>query len=155
MHNYRKVTSSRLFWLVAHTRIFRLFMKREINAYVLWPLAKRVQNWILDRSTARNFTVYKCLAMEAICQKARLSTQCSPINVTCGLYFNHHWFWRVLFKNRDILALLPQKTSKLVKNNWGLYISGLYSRVGSLFNLRGYGIAGVHSCRIIIRGVIV
>ena len=40
-------------------RIFRLFMKGKFDAYVLWPLAKRVQNWIVDRSTARGFTVFK------------------------------------------------------------------------------------------------
>ena len=33
-------------WLVAHQRIFRLFMKRKFVAYVLWPLDKRIQNWI-------------------------------------------------------------------------------------------------------------
>ena len=53
----RKVASSRLSRLVAHTRIFRLFMKGKIDAYVLWPLAIRIQNWIVDRSTARNFKV--------------------------------------------------------------------------------------------------
>ena len=34
-------------------------MKGKFDAYVLWPLAKKFQNWIVDRSTARNFTVYK------------------------------------------------------------------------------------------------
>ena len=33
-------------WLVTHQRICRLFMKRKFNAYVLWPLDKRIQNWI-------------------------------------------------------------------------------------------------------------
>ena len=55
---YRKVASSRLSRLVAHLRIFRLLMKGKFDAYVLWPLAKWVQNWIVDRSTARDFTVY-------------------------------------------------------------------------------------------------
>ena len=54
---YRKVTSSRLSWLAAHSRIFKLFMTGKFDAYVLWPLAKRVQSWIVDRSTARDFTV--------------------------------------------------------------------------------------------------
>ena len=54
---YRKVSSSRLSWLVAHLRIFRLFMKGKFDVYVLWPLAKRVQNWIVDRFTARDFTL--------------------------------------------------------------------------------------------------
>jgi len=57
-NHYSKVVSSRLSQLVAHLRIFRLFMKGKFDAYVLWPLAKRVQNWIVDRSTARDFTVY-------------------------------------------------------------------------------------------------
>ena len=38
---YRKVASSRLFQLVAHSRIFRLSMKGKLDAYVLWPLAKK------------------------------------------------------------------------------------------------------------------
>ena len=46
---YCKVASSRLSWLVAHSRIFRLFMKGKFDAYVLWPLAKSVQYWIVDR----------------------------------------------------------------------------------------------------------
>ena len=32
-------------------------MKGKFDAYVLWPLAQRVQNWIVDQSTARDFTV--------------------------------------------------------------------------------------------------
>ena len=41
---YRKVASSRLSRLVAHLRIFRLFMKGKFDAYVLRPLAKGNQN---------------------------------------------------------------------------------------------------------------
>ena len=55
---YRKVTSSSVSWLVAHQSIFRMFMKGKFDAYVLWPLAKRVQNWIVDWSTAHDFTVH-------------------------------------------------------------------------------------------------
>ena len=32
-------------------------MKVEFDAYVMWPLAKKSQNWIVDQSTARDFTV--------------------------------------------------------------------------------------------------
>ena len=32
---YRKVASNRLSWIVAHSRIFRLFMKGKFDAYVL------------------------------------------------------------------------------------------------------------------------
>ena len=31
--------------------------ERKFDAYVLWSLAQRLQNWIVDRSTARDFTV--------------------------------------------------------------------------------------------------
>ena len=54
---YFKVASSRLFRLVAHLRILRLFMKGKFDGYVLWPLVKRFQNWIVDQSTAPDFTV--------------------------------------------------------------------------------------------------
>ena len=33
-------------------------MKGKVDAYVLWPLTKSFQNWIVDRSTAGDFTVY-------------------------------------------------------------------------------------------------
>jgi hypothetical protein len=34
-------------------------MKGKFDAYVLWPFAKMFQNWIVDRSTARNFTIFE------------------------------------------------------------------------------------------------
>ena len=34
-------------------------MKGKFDAYVLWPLAQKFQNWMVDRSTARDFTVYE------------------------------------------------------------------------------------------------
>ena len=58
-YTYCKVASSRLSRLVAHLRIFRLLMKKKFDAYILWPLAKRIQNWIVDRSTTHNFMVSK------------------------------------------------------------------------------------------------
>ena len=54
---YRKVKSSRLSRLVAHFHIFRLLMKGNFDAYVLWHLDKMVQNWIVDRYTSRDFKV--------------------------------------------------------------------------------------------------
>ena len=54
---YRKVARSSMSQLVAHFQIFRRLMKWKFDAYVLWPLAKKFQNWIVDRSTARDFTV--------------------------------------------------------------------------------------------------
>ena len=32
-------------------------MKGKFYAYVLWPLAQKFQNWIVDRSSAHNFTI--------------------------------------------------------------------------------------------------
>ena len=43
--------------LVAHSRIFRLFIKGKFKAYLLWPLAKRVQSWIVDLFTSCDFMV--------------------------------------------------------------------------------------------------
>ena len=50
--NYPEVASSRLYWSVVNPRIFRMLMKGNFDAYVLWPLDKMVQNWRVDRSTA-------------------------------------------------------------------------------------------------------
>ena len=58
-NTYRKVANSSLSRLVAHFQIFRRFMKGKFDAYVLWPLAKKFQTWIVDRSTARDFMVCK------------------------------------------------------------------------------------------------
>ena len=46
-----------MFRLVVYFQIFRRLMKGKFDAYALWPLAKKFQNWIVDRSTARDFTV--------------------------------------------------------------------------------------------------
>ena len=54
-----------VFRLVAHLRIFTLFMRGKFDAYLLWPLAKRVQNWIADWSIASNFTVF-CLQLQFV-----------------------------------------------------------------------------------------
>ena len=42
---------------VTYPRIFRLFIKEKFVIYVLWPLAKMIQNWIVAWSTSRNFTI--------------------------------------------------------------------------------------------------
>ena len=54
---YRKVASSSMSRLVARFQIFRRLMKGKFDVYVVWPLTKKFQNWIVDQSTARNFTV--------------------------------------------------------------------------------------------------
>ena len=56
-NRYRKVTSSGMPKLVAHPSILRTFMKGKFDFYVLLPLAKSFQNWIIDQSTDQDFTV--------------------------------------------------------------------------------------------------
>ena len=53
----RKVANSSLSRLVACFQIFRRIMKGKFDTCVLWPMAKKFQNWIVDRSTACDFTV--------------------------------------------------------------------------------------------------
>ena len=43
---------------IPHPIIFRLFINGKFDAYVLWPLVQRVQNWIVDLSTAWDFMVH-------------------------------------------------------------------------------------------------
>ena len=57
-NKYRKVAISRLSRLVAHSRIFRLFMKGKFDAYVLWPLTKSFQNLIVDRRPVYCWRLY-------------------------------------------------------------------------------------------------
>ena len=52
----RSLLSLHLAGTLAHPRTFRL-MKGNFDAYLLWPLDKKVKNWIVDRSTTRDFTV--------------------------------------------------------------------------------------------------
>ena len=54
---YRKVASSSLSRLVAHFQLFSRLMKGKFDANVLWPLAKKFQNWIVDLSIAHDFMV--------------------------------------------------------------------------------------------------
>ena len=66
---YCKVPSSRMSRLIAHPSICRLFMKGKFDAYVLWTLAQRAQNWIVDQSTTCNFTVHTFLYFQNLYQK--------------------------------------------------------------------------------------
>ena len=55
--SWHKVANRSTSWLVAHPRIFRLFMKWKFDAYVVWPFAKTVLNWIakelMHKTTSR------------------------------------------------------------------------------------------------------
>ena len=61
--------------LIVHPRIFKMFMKGKFDAYVLWHLARKFQNWIVVWSTACDFMVV------AICQKTELYTICSQVKL--------------------------------------------------------------------------
>ena len=60
-----KVVSTSISRLVAHPSIFRLLMKGKLDAYVLWPLAKRVElnsrmvycSWLYDNLVQSNLVV--------------------------------------------------------------------------------------------------
>ena len=94
--NYRKFgSSSRLSRLVAHLRIFRLFMKGKFDAYVLWRLAKKVQNWIVDWSTACNFTVDSRSALDCLTWPKVWQKTCVLKNTSfcCSIW----WNWRYAF----------------------------------------------------------
>ena len=56
-YDYCKVASSRLYWLVALPKIFRRLMNGKFDVHVLWPLAKRFQNWIVAQSTVFHYMV--------------------------------------------------------------------------------------------------
>ena len=56
---YRKVASSSMSRLVAHFQIFRGLMKGKFDAYVLWPLTKKFQTWIVDQSWIQTGTFLK------------------------------------------------------------------------------------------------
>ena len=55
---YRKVVSSSLSQLVALFQIFKRLMRGKFDAYVLEPLSKKFQIWIVDWSITPNFTVH-------------------------------------------------------------------------------------------------
>ena len=48
---YRKVSSSRLSWSIALSKIFRRLVKGKFDACVLWPLAKKFWNWVHERTS--------------------------------------------------------------------------------------------------------
>ena len=58
-------------------------MKGKFDAYVLWPLAKRVQNWIVDRSNARDFTVF--MFMSSLGVRSTWTEQGEDQKITNGL----------------------------------------------------------------------
>ena len=95
-----KVASSSLSWLVAHSRIFRLFMKGKFDTYLLWPLTRRVQNWIEDQSTACYFTVY-CVEEPIFVKRKNIL-----------IFIKIHW--PELLQLNSVLAL-SSKVSFLVK----------------------------------------
>ena len=50
---YCTVTRRSTSQLVAHPRIFRLFIKVKFDSYVLWTLGQRVQNWIVKTNSPK------------------------------------------------------------------------------------------------------
>ena len=77
-------------------------MKGKFDTYVLWPLAKKFQNWIVDRSTARDFTVTHYVTSLKQGKKLR-NKLATSIN---DLYSNQRYTYRVLQTIQMKLILL-------------------------------------------------
>ena len=105
---YRKVESSRLSRLVACLRIFRLLMKGEFDDYVLWPLAKRVKNRIVDQSTARDFTVFQESRTTFMERKQIQVVQYNCMDSTA--YRNCAELWSVCTQSLSCILLFPRKS---------------------------------------------
>ena len=84
-NTYRKVANSSLSQLVAPFQIFRRLMKGKFDAYVLWPLAKKFQNWIVDQSSARDFTVFGSCFERWWCFKTGQASNLETILVKKGV----------------------------------------------------------------------
>ena len=97
---YCKVASSSMSPLVAHLMIFRRLLKWKFDAYVVWPLAKKFQSWIVDRSTALNFTVLSFLPYTKTKTKGLflvLVVKIQNITTSC-------WMFRIIH-----IAFLPER----------------------------------------------
>ena len=80
---YRKVASSRLSWLVAHSRIFRLFMKGKFDGQKSSTLNSR------PVYTARNFTVH-IFSMQSKTELQFAVAKNIPIEHNTILFINQH-----------------------------------------------------------------
>ena len=105
---YRKVANSKLSRLVACLRIFRLLMKGGFDDYVLWPLAKRVKNRIVDQSTARDFTVFQESRTTFMERKQIQVVQYNCMDSTA--YRNCAELWSVCTQSLSCILLFPRKS---------------------------------------------
>ena len=95
--DYHKVAISSMSLLVAHLMIFRRLMKGKFDACVVWPLAKKFQNWIVDRSTARDFTVYSLNSTKCHQNKTKWQDQTATRQKQCAYHTGRNCF--NLFQN--------------------------------------------------------
>ena len=131
MITYRKVASRSMSQLIPHPNIFRLSMKGKFDIYVLWPLAQRVQNWIVDRSTACDFTVcgFDHLVLSPAVlghltnhnfKKPSISQRQNQMRSTLGFYDKSmsmiifYFLWNSIFAKTCV---------KKISAIWGCYIS--------------------------------
>ena len=72
-------------------------MKGIFDAYILWLFVKKVQNWIVDRSTARDFTVWETIPTNSL----KIS-----------------WTWQLVFwaPNSKFTGMNCQKYNLLLQN---------------------------------------
>ena len=111
-------------WLVARFQIFRRLMKGKFYAYVVWPLTKNVQTWIVDRSTARDFMVYW---NPVICWHS-ISYSMKTTSVSCCQFFP---IWIIIVLFFEIWEISRNKLKKhsliaaLIKSPWWKMLSFL------------------------------
>ena len=102
-----------------------MFMNRKFDAYVLWPLTKSVQNWIVNQSTASNFMVCESCtvavlgklshlgSIENVCNFNKVSCSCQSMNHVIYLKLRQKW----LLFHADLLSRLT-----FFHSNWSGWI---------------------------------
>ena len=115
---YRKVASSNLSWLVAHFQIFRRLIKGKFDAYALWPLTKKFQNWICSRLVYSSGLYGNLLDVRALV----------PICCRCVRH-DRHWL-SMFFIFCHYISILYNRWAKLVNeaNNQLLHL-GLIGKI--------------------------
>ena len=99
---YRKFTSNRLSLLVLHPSIFRLFMKGKFDTYLLWSFTQRVQNWIVDWSTARDFTVLPFKVAKKIHQNVQTNDTIQTYSQLFDKWIHSHLIFSRCTKYSDL-----------------------------------------------------
>ena len=95
---YRKVASSRLSWLVAHSGIFRLFSKGKFDAHALSPLVKEFKlEWQTSNYTLSRIQIYDTLLFANL----RVYLLVTQWPTTTGKHCKIGKKWSDIYRNSD------------------------------------------------------